>query len=122
MALLLCILLAGSFAVSIGGRNPSILYLDFALPLWLAYEIYFRGFLPDFRDRVVCYLATGWLLLCLVSALFNPVDVGKSIAAIKGYVVGFLFFGISRRKRPSLLILSIFGGAIGVSLLYGYYR
>ena len=120
MRILLLVLLLGGLSVGVGDRTPTILYLDVFLPLWLAYQIYFKNFIPDFGDRKTAYLAAACFLAFLASAISNPLDVFKSVAAIKIYCIGFLFYGLARRKPPSLLTLSVWGGAVGVLLLYNY--
>lgn len=120
MRILLVVLLFGGLSVGLGDRTPTILYLDLFLPFWLAYQIYFRGSIPDFGDRKITYLAIGCFLAFLASAISNPLDVFKSVAAIKIYCVGFLFYGLARRKPPCLLTLSVWGGAVGALLLYNY--
>jgi len=120
MRLLLLVLLFGGLSIGVGDRSPTILYLDLFLPLWLAYQIYFGNCIPDFRDRKTTYLAIACFLAFLASAIANPLDVFKSVAAIKIYCIGFLFYGLARRKPPSLLTLSLWGAAVGVLLLYNY--
>lgn len=122
MSLLLWVLLLGGITIGVGDRAPTILYLDLFLPVWLAYQIFWRGVLPDFGDRKTTYLAIVCFMAFLASALFNPLDVFKSLAAIKVYCVGFLFYGLARRKPPALLTLSLWGAAVGALLLYDYFH
>jgi len=121
MSVLLWVLLLGGLSVSVGDRSPNVLYLDVFLPVWLVFQSYWRGVHPDFRDPTILHLAWACFLAFIISAVSNPLDVLKSIAAIKVYIIGFLFYGISRKLRPSLLILSIWGATVGVLLLYNYF-
>lgn len=122
MGVLLWILLLGGLSIGVGDRTPSLLYLDLFLPLWLAYQILWQGIFPDFGDRKTTYLALMCFMAFLASALFNPLDVFKSLAAIKVYCVGFLFYALARRKPPALVTLSLWGATVGVLLLYDYLR
>jgi hypothetical protein len=59
MSVQLWIPLFCGLSIGVGDRTPTILYRDVFLPGGLAYQIYCRGVIPDFKDRTITHLANG---------------------------------------------------------------
>ncbi len=114
-------LLLGGANVSLGGRTPVVLYFDGVILLWLAYEVYWRGFWPDFSGWIM-RLGLFCLMVEILSAIVNYRDIFKSLAAIKVLACGLLVYAIARRAPVSMQALSLWGGVVGALLLYSYQR
>jgi O-antigen ligase len=117
--LLIWSLLLGGVNVHFGDRAPVVLYFDIVLVLWLAVEIYWRRFFPDFSGWIVG-LGAFCFLSGTLSTLVNLHDVYKSLAALKILGCSLLVYAIVRKARPSALTLSLWGATVGVLLLANY--
>lgn len=116
---LLWSLLLGGINVHIGGRQPILLYFDVIFIGWLFYQIFWCGFVPELTDWVVG-LGIFCLLSGIISAIVNYHDIYKSVAALKVLAFGMAVYVVSKKTRPSLLSLSLWGSIAGVLLLLNF--
>ncbi len=119
MSLPLWSLLLGGVSVHLAGREPSILYFDAVLLLWLVYQVVWNGFFPRCSDWIVT-LGAFYLYMGLVSAVVNYEDINRTLAALKVLGVGLLVYAIAKRAQPRLFTLCLWGAVVGLLLLQNY--
>lgn len=117
--LLWCLLL-GATHMAVGGRTPTLFYFDAILPLWLVYQVFWKGFFPCFSDLII-RLGCFCLLAGILSSIVNYEDVYKSLASLKVLLCGLLIFAIMKYAPPSPLTLSLWGAVVGVLLLRNFH-
>lgn len=110
MWIVLWSLVLGGVPISIGDKTPPLLFFDVVLVIVLVWKFWFsRVPLPDFSDRKVIYLASAYLLACVISTAINPWDMPKSLMSIKVFICGILVYSVARSWKPRLWHFSGFG-------------
>src|SRR6266480_3270293 len=75
-------MLLGGVNVHFAGREPVLLYFDVVLVVWLVYQIFWNGFLPNLSGWII-KLGAFCLLSGTLSAIVHYQGVYKSMAALK---------------------------------------
>jgi O-antigen ligase len=112
-------LLLGGVSVHVAGKEPTLLYFDIVLLLWLVYEAVWNGFYPLYYDRLVG-LGAIYVLLGLLSCVVNCEDINRGLVTVKVLAFGFLAYLIARTAPPRLFTLCLWGAIVGVLLLQNY--
>ena len=119
LELLLWSLLLGSVSIHFDGKTPGVLYFDVLLGFWLVYQVAYKRFWPDFRGWIVS-LGGFCLLVGMLSTIFHYQDIYKSLGALKILGTGLLVYTIARKVPPRILMLSAWGGVVGILLLVDF--
>lgn len=112
-------LLLGGMTVSIGGKQPDILYFDIVFGIWIAYQVFWKGFLPSFSGSIVS-IGVLCVMSGLVSTLVNNRDMYRGVAATKVLAVGVLVYAVAKRAPFGLLAPSLFGAGTSLLLFRDY--
>ena len=119
MSIPLWSLILGGVSVQVAGKQPTLLYFDVILLLWLIYQAVWNDFYPIYYDRIVG-LGTIYVWIALLSCVVNCKDISRGLVTVKVLAFGFLAYSISKCAPPRLLTLCLWGAIVGVLLLQNF--